>query len=554
MDIETITKQSKFIPYLICAYNGIDYITSYANESLNQKTLFNSFINQLLNFFNKDSKVIIVYAHNLSGFDGIFLLKHLLKYGKVKPLLFNGKLMSIKINLNIDGYKNKTIIFKDSYLLLPQSLRNLCVAFNINIGKGYFPFLLTNIFYKGILPNFENWTGISLSEFELLVKEYTNITWNFKEEAIKYCKLDCKCLYEILVQFNELIFNHFKVNIDIPLTLPALAMKIYKSQFMPKDKIYQLLGNIDKDIRESYTGGSVDVYIPHNRTENFFTNIFRKLYCYDVNSLYPFIMAKTPMPLNLIKFHKNMDNIKLENFFGYIKVEVFCPSNMLKPVLPFKFEGKTIYPTGNWIGIYFSEELKAVKLLGYQFKLIKGYEFSKSNIFDKYVDHFFNIKLNSNGAQKAIAKLHLNGLYGYFGRKQDLIETVNVNNNSLHNYLSTRIVKDLLKINNDYSTLLLSDNINHKVLRNLNMICESNIKSTNKIVMSNVAIAAAVTAYARIHMIPFKIDPNTLYTDTDSIFTLVKLDPSLIGDEIGQMKDELKGGIIEEKDVVCNQG
>jgi hypothetical protein len=36
------------------------------------------------------------------------------------------------------------------------------------------------------------------------------------------------------------------------------------------------------------------------------------------------------------------------------------------------------------------------------------------------------------------------------------------------------------------------------------MICESNIKSTNRIVMSNVAIAAAVTAYARIHMIYYK--------------------------------------------------
>jgi len=64
--------------------------------------------------------------------------------------------------------------------------------------------------------------------------------------------------------------------------------------------------------------------------------------------------------------------------------------------------------------------------------------------------------------------------------------------------------------------------------------------------MSNVAIAAAVTAYARIHMIPFKIDPNTLYTDTDSSFTSKPIDPSLIGDQLGQMKDELNGKTIEE--------
>jgi len=33
------------------------------------------------------------------------------------------------------------------------------------------------------------------------------------------------------------------------------------------------------------------------------------------------------------------------------------------------------------IGVYFSEELKAVSKLGYQIALIKGYEFSKEYLF-----------------------------------------------------------------------------------------------------------------------------------------------------------------------------
>jgi hypothetical protein len=65
-------------------------------------------------------------------------------------------------------------------------------------------------------------------------------------------------------------------------------------------------------------------------------------------------------------------------------------------------------------------------------------------------------------------------------------------------------------------------------------------------IKSNVAIAAAVTSYARIHMIPFKIDPNTLYTDTDSIFTLKPIDPRLLGDGLGLMKDEMNGLVIKE--------
>jgi hypothetical protein len=255
---------------------------------------------------------------------------------------------------------------------------------------------------------------------------------------------------------------------------------------------------------------------------------------------------KNLMPLNLIKFHKNMDNINLNNFFGFIEVEVTCPIDMLRPVLPFKYMDKTIYPTGTWTAIYFSEELKAVEKLGYRFKLIRGYEFSKANIFNEYVDHFFNIKRTSAGVEKAIAKLHLNGLYGYFGRRQDLIETVNVNNNNITSYLSTRIVKDILNINEEYSTLLLSANLNPDALIKLNMICESNLKIVTKFVMSNVAIAAAVTSYARIHMIYYKLLPGTVYTDTDSIFTTHVLPEFLIGNDLGEMKDELNGLTIQE--------
>ena len=74
------------------------------------------------------------------------------------------------------------------------------------------------------------------------------------------------------------------------MTLPALAMKIFKTHFLPKDTLYQILGNVEKDIREAYTGGAVDLYIPHN------CNGAEELYMYDVNSLYPYIMANFPVP------------------------------------------------------------------------------------------------------------------------------------------------------------------------------------------------------------------------------------------------------------------
>ncbi len=68
MDIETITKNNKLEPYLICSYNGSDFLTSYGSD---QNALFKVFFDQLLSKVKTSAKV---YAHNLSGFDGIFLL------------------------------------------------------------------------------------------------------------------------------------------------------------------------------------------------------------------------------------------------------------------------------------------------------------------------------------------------------------------------------------------------------------------------------------------------------------------------------------------------
>ena len=252
---------------------------------MDQFRLFNEFINNLLTQFENGNNTLIVYAHNLSGFDGYLILKHLLPFGKTKPLKHNGKLISIKLNLNIKGHKIKTIIFKDSFLLLPLSLRQLCNSFKLEFSKAYFPFLLKDLTYKGEFPKFEFFTSISLTEYLNLKNQFSinNKVWSFKDEAIKYCELDCVILHQILTKFSNLIFNEFKIDPIKVLTLPALAMKIRKTFYMPKDTVFQISGQPQELIRKSYTGGAVDVYIPSN-TNN------EVLYDYDVNALYPSVM------------------------------------------------------------------------------------------------------------------------------------------------------------------------------------------------------------------------------------------------------------------------
>lgn len=112
-----------------------------------------------------------------------------------------------------------------------------------------------------------------------------------------------------------------------------------------------------------------------------------------------------------------MSNFGLNDFFEFCLAEITTPKNILKPLLPVKYQDKTIYPTDSWIGVYFSEELKAVEKYGYNIKMIKGYEYSKNIIFKDFVHHFYNRKQNSTGALRFIYKMHFYQLYGIFGRK-----------------------------------------------------------------------------------------------------------------------------------------
>ena len=76
-------------------------------------------------------------------------------------------------------------------------------------------------------------------------------------EAIKYCKLDCESLHQIIMKFNDLFYAKFQINVHKSLTGPSLTMRMFKSHYMPENTIYQLLGYVEQDIRQSYSGGAV---------------------------------------------------------------------------------------------------------------------------------------------------------------------------------------------------------------------------------------------------------------------------------------------------------
>jgi hypothetical protein len=105
--------------------------------------------------------------------------------------------------------------------------------------------------------------------------------------------------------------------------LASLSLGIYRSNFLKKENIPLITGDIYKDIKKAYTGGAVDVYKPYGK----------KVIRYDVNSLYPFSMFMNLMPVGVPIYFDGDISLINNKPFGIFEVEIITPDNLNIPIL-----------------------------------------------------------------------------------------------------------------------------------------------------------------------------------------------------------------------------
>lgn len=193
-------------------------------------------------------------------------------------------------------------------------------------------------------------------------------------------------------------------------------MKIYRSSFIPENTIYRLSGNVVKDIRESYTGGAVDVYIPSYFNER--TRTYQKVYSYDAVSLDATIMATMGMPVGKpVAFEGDITEFEPE-FCGFAYCDITAPDNLEHPILQKRVRTKdgirTVTGLGYGASWVTSTSLFKGAQLGYKFKIIRGYKFKEEVIFKEFVEAMFELRSEypKSHPLNYIAKLLNNSLDG----------------------------------------------------------------------------------------------------------------------------------------------
>lgn len=469
---------SKKRGYGIETYFSEDYpdIVFPSFDERSNKMLFD-FIERIAVVVKQDRSIKNVYFHNFSRFDGIILLKYLathsVKYTFI-PLMRNNRLYELSV------YRGRKLLFRlrDSYTLLTSSLDNLARNLCPHLGN------------KGSIPH----EKVQVSNLSQL-----------RDLLIPYMKQDIRLLGGVMQKAQSIYFEEYKVDIVSKLTLSSLALSIYRTNFYdPKSfPIHIPNRNEDAFIRRAYYGGHAETYIPKGEIFSY----------YDVNSLYPYIMKTFPMPGGKPVWHGKLEGQDIDSMYGYFEAHIVCPPTIKRPFLPYRDEkSKTIvFPTGEFVGVYFSEELKYARDIGYQVTLLSGYSFEKMNSpFDSFVSTIYDkrqsAKRTGNDAMAYVYKILMNSIYGRFGinPKCTITEVCDLDRYNLLTKKDDFIFGDKLSEHYYIATYW----------SNTGQVSDSEWSPPR---ISAVQLAAAVTACARIHMYPYISRPDSYYTDTDSV-------------------------------------
>lgn len=399
-------------------------------------------IDEQFQYFKALNCDIVAYYHNLK-FDGNFWLSYLLTKLKYEQAIhyLNDEQTQAEF-IAIKDMKNKTFRYTISDM---GQWYTLTIKVNNHIIELRDSLKLLPFSVKQIGKSFK--TKHQKLDMEYIGYRYAGC--NITDEEKQYIANDVLVVKEALEQlFND---GHDK------LTIGSCCMEEYKKTtgaydykdlFPPLDEVAldkNIFGssNADEYIRHSYRGGwcylvkGKENKVRHNGTTG------------DVNSLYPSMMHSQSgnyFPIgkpyfwsgNIIPNEAIGEN---KYYFLRIKTRFYIKENKL-PFIQIKgnhlYKGTESLTTSDILNkdgtynryykdknsnIHDSAVIMTVTMTDYKL-MLKHYElvdfeildgcwfYSMKGIFDNYINHYAEIKMNSKGAKRTEAKLFLNNLYG----------------------------------------------------------------------------------------------------------------------------------------------
>ena len=371
---------------------------------------------------------IVGYFHNLK-FDGNFIIDWLLRNGYKWNRTAEGKMKTNEFKCAISDRgawytitikKGQTIIeFRDSLKLLPFSVKRIGKSFKTQHKK-------LDMEYEGF-----RYAGCEITDKEkeyiandvLVVKEALEIMF---ERGHQKLTIGSCCLEEFKSTYDKTDFKNFFPN----LTDIEIDPDLYGES------------NADAYIRHSYRGGYC--YLVKGKENKIYSNGWTA----DINSSYPSNMSSESgnyYPVGKPMFWKGDIPKEADNKYYFVRIR--CRFNIKEGMLPtVQIKGTLLYngtdylttsdyydyQSGTYKRYYMKQGVKydsyvtmTMTCVDYELflkhynpidlEVLDGCYFMKAiGLFDEYMYKYKEIKENSVDAERELAKLYLNNLYGKF--------------------------------------------------------------------------------------------------------------------------------------------
>jgi hypothetical protein len=445
---------------------------------------WSTFWDWLIPVARKDKRFRTIYAHNGGGWDWLSLTHFLLNEGhKEYQSLYASTAASKMITLTVRMESRFTITFADSLQLLRSPLAELAKKFDVtnkvNIGD--------------VLPHV-----IFASDRELYQR---------------YIRADVVALIEILENSLRLIRDKVAKIDTFGFTIGSTAMKIFKTMGLAKPIEIPWDEGVKNFLREGYRGGRVEVFQGGH---------YEDVRVYDINSLYPFAMLTTDVPVSsrgewVSRYDPNA-------ICAAYRVEFTQYRKDIPPVLMVGGVGQY-----NGEGVYFQNELDLLREVDSRCLITvrSGYVFHDcEKVFQNYVNCLYNLRLEyPDDPISLLAKYLLNSLYGKMGQHSEREQIIKVND--------AEALYDLIPEHGESKVRELNEHLGTQVLT---VIRECKFE--------HVGIAGTITSAARCILYRGMMEAgtaNVLYCDTDSVHMIGELPDSMVGKAIGKFKLEFHG-------------
>lgn len=259
----------------------------------------------------------------------------------------------------------------------------------------------------------------SLNHYKLSVAnqgEYISLPkLEFNPDNPEYVKRDAEITYQFAVRHQDYLNS---IGAEMNYTSASSSLNLFKRMFLTT-RIKKIPDEILDMVRNGYYGGRTEIFNLFGRADK-----NEKIYYYDINSLYPYVMKTFPYPVPDSHYLSN-DWVDV----GVIHCDIEYVEDMYIPYFPYRYEGKLVFPTGRLTGWWTSFELKYAldkKLIRIK-KIYKAIGYKQTfNYFSSYVDFLYGMRLKVKDKDKhldLVLKIMMNSLYGKFAERVESKKT-----------------------------------------------------------------------------------------------------------------------------------